>query len=309
MNKIDRDKVMNESTLFLITDYYWYLFNAIMQDREIYSADSLIKNKSFLTALKEFGKSNNPKSAIKLFFDYGLDLRDVNIVKSDMLSDSFSSFDDVVKNHPSRIILATHNDDLKVNGRPVITSTLESVDYKDAKTGEIGTAYTLINVDSRNKELAEAQYNYQITHTQVDEKGVVSDPLNKDILPMFFALLTANGRGRESYRLVRNHMLNELGERLMSINLYYRPVKDGHKTNLDSTKVDKLLDDYQYVTSILQAFNLLDTFTKAAEIDKDEMLQYIQAIFSYELTLESMLNAYNINLDNSKKDLKTLKHI
>ena len=104
-------------------------------------------------------------------------------------------------------------------------------------------------------------------------------------------------------------MLNELAARLMSIKLYYRPVKDGHKTNVDSSKVDKLLDDYQYVTSILQAFNLLDTFTKADDIDKGEMLQYIQAIISYELELKSMLNEYKINLDNSKKDLETLKHI
>lgn len=73
------------------------------------------------------------------------------------------------------------------------------------------------------------------------------------------------------------------------------------------TREDLLLDS-QYLISDLKAYNLFIKFYYGNETLKEEIISDIQSVFDGYMTVEDLLDKYNITLANSIDNKKLLKY-
>ena len=136
----------------------------------------------------------------------------------------------------------------------------------------------------------EASYLHEITHTQTTE-GRNMNYINKEVLSLFIEFLYGNYNDK-SQILFKLYMFPN------SIDLYMNTKSEFDRLNASS-----------YIVSTMEAINLYDTYMKSNKKIKKEILQDIQRIFDYNITLEEILSKYNIDYDSFKPDIKRLIRI
>ena len=291
-------KKKKEDNTIVLGEYYTKLYNGIMQDQDIYDINSKLKKKYRLMDFSYASKEKIKKN-IELYEDLGIKLRNLDLMDyTTYESRPWKEEKETIKKvHPKDIpIYLFDSPTLCGQFRPTF-GELDIVTVKGRNDVPI-KAISGIGVEKNTSKVAGSFYNNQIAHAEIDTiDGSVLNFLDKDVVPIFFEQLTAYLRNPEVYILVRNARLLDLAEN----------IKDLHIFNKDSYL--KVLDNYKNILSTLKAFNLLDTYLSSNESTKKEIMNYIQSIFNAEITVDSLLSKFEIDIDSSEKSLKTLKKI
>ena len=146
--------------------------------------------------------------------------------------------------------------------------------------------YTSILIENYNNYFPKIAYIHEIVHTQINEFKNIGDEYNKELMPLFFELLYSD---TINYNNRINDRLYELGLAISLVN----------KKNMFENKI--------YIKSLLQALNLYRLYNKSSISVKNEIMNYVNLLLNRDIYLEDLLSIYEINYENSCKDLKTLK--
>ena len=131
-------------------------------------------------------------------------------------------------------------------------------------------------------------YSHEIIHSQIySQFGSINNIFNNELLSIFIELLYLDTiTNKKTYNLIINTKLNMLKQRLSKLD------------NTDLMSIEKL-DSMTYVVSIITAFNLYNIYRKGNILIKKELINNIQKIFDGNLTLEEVLEIYDLNwMDN-----------
>lgn len=133
---------------------------------------------------------------------------------------------------------------------------------------------------------------HEITHTQLDRiRGIIKDYYNAEVLSTFLGNVVASLSDSDEHMLRLNdarraYELLVLGEDLLSV----------YNGSEEKTRDDSLLDS-QYFISDVKAYKLfLDYYYGSSEVKK-EILRDIQKVFDLELTLEELLDKYEVSCE------------
>lgn len=160
-----------------------------------------------------------------------------------------------------------------------------------------------INLSNPITEQSSSSYIHEITHTQIDRiKGALSDYYNLEILSIFNELFHASILDQQETIL----RLND-SRRIYEMSISAQELIEYHKGKSKNTR-DELLDCCKYLISGLKAYNLFITFYYGSDKLKNDILDDIQSIFDGYLTLEELLEKYDITLENSQEPKKLIKY-
>ena len=160
-----------------------------------------------------------------------------------------------------------------------------------------------INLSNHITEQSSSSYIHEITHTQIDRiKGALSDYYNLEILSIFNELFHASILDQQETIL----RLND-SRRIYEMSISAQELIEYHKGKSKNTR-DELLDCCKYLISGLKAYNLFITFYYGSDKLKNDILDDIQSIFDGYLTLEELLEKYDITLENSQEPKKLIKY-
>lgn len=159
--------------------------------------------------------------------------------------------------------------------------------------------YIGINLAPTITEQTSTSYVHEITHSQLDHQiGVIKEFYHAEILSMFNELFHASilDSGENILRLNDSRRLYEM--KILTQSLLHPSA---------FTREDLLLDS-QYLISDLKAYNLFIKFYYGNETLKEEIISDIQSVFDGYMTVEDLLDKYNITLANSIDNKKLLKY-
>ena len=160
-----------------------------------------------------------------------------------------------------------------------------------------------INLSNHITEQSSSSYIHEITHTQIDRiKGALSDYYNLEILSIFNELFHASILDQQETIL----RLND-SRRIYEMSISAQELIEYHKGKSKNTR-DELLDCCKYLISGLKAYNLFITFYYGSDKLKNDILDDIQSIFDGYLSLEELLEKYDITLENSQEPKKLIKY-
>ena len=160
-----------------------------------------------------------------------------------------------------------------------------------------------INLSNHITEQSSSSYIHEITHTQIDRiKGALSDYYNLEILSIFNELFHASILDQQETIL----RLND-SRRIYEMSISAQELIEYHKGKSKNTR-DELLDCCKYLISGLKAYNLFITFYYGSDKLKNDILDDIQSIFDGYLTLEELLEKYDITLENSQEPKRLIKY-
>lgn len=291
-------KKLKEDNSILLGEYYTKLYNEIMQDHDIYDVNSKLKKKNRLLDFS-YPSKEKIKKAIELYDTLGISLRELDMM-------DYTTFENkpwkeeketISKVEPREIPIYLY-DSPTLCGK--FRPTFGEVDIVTVKgrNDEPIKAISGIGVEKNIVKVAGAFYNNQIAHAEIDTiDGSVLNYLDKDTVPIFIEQLTGYYKNPEVHALVRNARLLDLAENIKDLKIFNR---DEYR---------KVLDNYKTIVSTLKAFKLLDVYLAGGSMIRDEIHNYIEHIFCGELTVDSLLSRYGIDIDNSERPLKTLKRI
>ncbi len=255
-------------------DVYSKSLNKEYKDIEI---DSYLDNLK-----KELRNDNDIKSL-------SFNLEDNNINEF-ILRDQLSFFDFLnVKLHKVKVLF----DDVEMTLNPkYIDIELDDklrahINYKLLMDGKLEPYYTKINIGKINSYYPKINYIHEIVHSQVNSYSNMNDEYNNELMPLFFELLYSDSI----------NYTNRINDRLYEL-----------KTGLGFTyDKDQVMEIKTYTKSLLQALNLYRLYNRSSDKVKREIMGYINVLFNRDIYLEDLLGIYDINYDNSKKDLNVLK--
>lgn len=160
-----------------------------------------------------------------------------------------------------------------------------------------------INLNNQITEQTSASYIHEVTHTQIDSlKGSIQEYHNLEIISIFNELFHASILGSDE-RILR---LND-SRRINEMYVTAEELRDYHNGKSPMNR-DELLDCCKYLISDLKAYQLFVTFYNSTEYTKNEIIYDIQTIFDGYMTVEELLNKYEINLENDESEKKLLKY-
>ncbi|MGN1372297.1 MAG: hypothetical protein ACI4XM_08495 [Candidatus Coprovivens sp.] len=160
-----------------------------------------------------------------------------------------------------------------------------------------------INLSNPITEQSSSSYIHEITHTQIDHiKGALRDYYNLEILSIFNELFHASILDQQETIL----RLND-SRRIYEMSISAQELIEYHKGKSKTTR-DELLDCCKYLISGLKAYNLFITFYYGSDKLKNDILDDIQSVFDGYLTLEELLEKYDITLENSQEPKKLIKY-
>ena len=121
--------------------------------------------------------------------------------------------------------------------------------------------------------------------------SVMIDDCHDEVLSIFFEQLAAYKMGIDNYV---NFRLKELS---YYINWYF-----------NTNNYEELYICSTYIKSTLKAFKLLSLYLENKDKQKD-IIKTIQCVFDGYINVEQLLKGYNVYYDNSKRNLRQIKHI
>lgn len=131
---------------------------------------------------------------------------------------------------------------------------------------------------------AKSAYLHEITHSLITEYKNVLENINKELLPIYIELLYG----------YYNH-IDLLFEKLKSLSIYV-------DLYMMTVSEEERIKTSKYISSILKATNLFYLYLS----NKQEITKDVSKVFNYDMTLEDVLNKYDIDLDNFKPSLNKL---
>lgn len=159
--------------------------------------------------------------------------------------------------------------------------------------------YIGINLAPTITEQTSTSYVHEITHSQLDHQiGVIKEFYHAEILSMFNELFHASILDSEENILRLNDSRRLYEMKILTQSLLHPSA---------FTREDLLLDS-QYLISDLKAYNLFIKFYYGNETLKEEIISDIQSVFDGYMTVEDLLDKYNITLANSIDNKKLLKY-
>ncbi len=138
-----------------------------------------------------------------------------------------------------------------------------------------------IFVSNYNTNSMQASYLHEIMHSQLFVYKNIEKEINEEVLPIFIELLYGY-----------YHNTPQLLYRLRLIIKYLEEYKE-----IESSKT--------YISSTLKAIELFELYISNNTIGK-EIIDDISKVFDYDITLEELLDKYEISLDNYRPSLKKL---
>lgn len=229
-------------------------------------------------------------------------VNNLNIVESNKkispnkIVNTLSFFDDLnIKLH--EVYLKNNNFIIKCNPsclpfevrEDILTSFIYNNYFKDENNNP-NKYYKKIYLLKKNYKYVESSYIHEIVHTQMDGIYNYDDELNEELLSIYFELL---------YGYYNNYF-----ERYL---MRLKNLKDYTYILSESNDEVEIFKAKKYIKSILQAIKLYHLYIDSNNNIRNYINTYIQDIFNREDILENMLEYFDINYDNSKVDINTLK--
>lgn len=169
--------------------------------------------------------------------------------------------------------------------------------------GEPHIIFREINLNSQITEQTSASYIHEVTHTQIDSlKGSIQEYYNLEVISIFNELFHASILGSDE-RILR---LND-SRRINEMFITAEELRDYHDGKSPMSR-DELLDCCKYLISDLKAYQLFAIFYSASDTIKNEILDNIQSIFDGYMTVEELLNKYEITLESVENSPQILKY-
>ena len=160
-----------------------------------------------------------------------------------------------------------------------------------------------INLNGQTTEQTSSSYVHEITHTQLDRlKGSIREYYNMEVLSIFNELFHASILDNDE-RILR---LND-SRRIYEMSITAQELRD-HHDGKSSMSRDELLDCCKYLISDLKAYQLFAIFYSASDTLKNEILDDIQSIFDGFMTVEELLNKYEVTLESLENSPQILKY-
>lgn len=142
---------------------------------------------------------------------------------------------------------------------------------------------------------------HEITHSQINShKGITRSLYNLEIIPIFLQLVHNLEKDDDNLEIDKVFRLTEIADCINCLTEYYNREK--------TYSADDLFELTKYLESTLKAFMLFEIYLNAKVNKQKEILALIQKIFNGELTVEELLEKYNITLKESSKLLQK-KHL
>lgn len=138
-----------------------------------------------------------------------------------------------------------------------------------------------IFISNYNTHSIQASYLHEITHSQLFVHKNIEKEINGEVLPIFIELLYGY-----------YHNTPQLLYRLWLIIKYLEEYKE-------------IKSSETYISSTLKAIELFELYISNNTIGK-EIIDDISKVFDYDITLEELLDKYEISLDNYRPSLKEL---
>lgn len=143
--------------------------------------------------------------------------------------------------------------------------------------------------------------SHEITHSQIDSnKGVTEFYYNLELIPVFIQLVHV--LENDSANLER-----DINLRLLHISNAIRVLNNNY-TNENAYHLDELFEKTKYLESILKGLMLFEIYLNANKSSQNAIFESIQNIFDGKITVEEVLEKYNVTLKESVK-LLTKKYI
>lgn len=163
--------------------------------------------------------------------------------------------------------------------------------------------YRWIELSKELTELAPLAYTHEITHTQLNHiPGSIQDYNNVELLSIFLELVEAFENPNENIMRAHNFFrLRELREIINELDKYY--------DSEDSKIQDILIEGTSYLHSTIKAYHLFDIYMTGDIDTRRTIMVGIQRIFSHHMSVEELLNYFNINYENSINEEIFQKHI
>lgn len=160
-----------------------------------------------------------------------------------------------------------------------------------------------INLGETITEQTSASYVHELTHTQLDSiPGSIKEYFNTEVLSVFNELFHASILDNNE-RMLR---LND-SRRLCEMRITAEELLRYNQGRLQLTR-ETLLDCGKYLESDLKAYNLFITFYNGSDKLKNEILDDIQSVFDGYMTLEELLEKYEISYENSQNEQRLYKY-
>lgn len=141
--------------------------------------------------------------------------------------------------------------------------------------------------------------SHEITHSQIDShKKITRSFYNHEVIPLFLQLVHNLEKGEDGVHLEADKLFRtiEISDLIDELNIYYR------SSNAKAT--DDLLNATKYLESILKAFMLFEIYLNSKNRVKKDIFDSVQKIFDGKISVEELLDKYDITLDKSLKNLQ-----
>ena len=164
--------------------------------------------------------------------------------------------------------------------------------FEDRSNDENNKFFSYIRLNKLGNELTSAIYIHEIMHVGLINNNAVTDKLNHEVL----SVLMENLYGY--YTNVHNaKALYNLRMAILKYNI---------NILCNSQNLKEVAAASIYVNSILKAINLYDKFTEFSKDEQKEMINKIQDVLDKKITVEDMLNNYDVDYENSLDKVRKL---
>ena len=264
------------------------LYNAIISDQSIMSSNNF---KVSLVSEKYL------KDSITIWENLGIRLQEIDmIIESEAAKEGMFIIDqkflDGIKSvHPFELPIKFINDS-KIK---MLDGKIEFIEIAIPNNSERNSVlYKNISLTNVNNELTVCAYNHEIAHTQ---SGGYTSILDTETIPIFIGDIFANkvDSSGETLKTIRYYNLLSLATMLYKL-ATFKNIAFISKIRMDT-----------YIKSILQGIKLANTYLFGTPEVQKEMINYVNQIFSENLSAMDMLEKFECDFSNVSKDINVLK--
>lgn len=176
-------------------------------------------------------------------------------------------------------------------------------EYQVDKENQPYVLFRGIELTKKTNEQSSATYVHEITHSQIDSiQGSIKNFYNMEVICLFNELYHSAVLDSNEERLKFNDARRIFEMKTIASEL------SSHEKGITILPRDTLLEDCKYLISDLKAYNLFITFYYGNNKIKCEILDCIQAIFDGYMTVEELLDKFDITYESSQEEKKLLKY-